>query len=223
MENKIFFSSDFHYYHRNLCLGTSNWPHKEESCRKFETIEEMNNSILESINSVVGEEDWLYHLGDWSFGGYINIWNFRKQIRCKHIIEIIGNHDDRIKENKFFPWLERKDGVIKEIINESDYRKKNEIKLPEDVTATDLFDEIIDGRLTMTIKGQQIIMDHYPYEDWENSDSGSWMLHGHVHHGLDDSEISNKYKRMDVGWNGKVYSFDEIKEIMDQRENKLRH
>ena len=45
-------------------------------------------------------EDTLYHLGDWSFGGIENIWNFRKRINCKNIYLVPGNHDHHIKKNK---------------------------------------------------------------------------------------------------------------------------
>lgn len=88
-----YFFSDAHAFHTNICRGTSNWEDKELRCRNFNTIEEMNSAIIKSINSVVGEDDTLYHLGDWSFGGWENIWNFRKQIVCKNIININGNHD----------------------------------------------------------------------------------------------------------------------------------
>ena len=215
-----FFCSDLHAYHANICFGTSKWAKKEENCRRFSTIEEMNSAIIKSINSVVSKDDILYHLGDWSFGGWENIWNLRKQIICKNIIQINGNHDDHIKKDKFFPNLKKEAGIIFEIQEPSSL---GIFKEHFQVTAQDLFSEVHDGRLVTCINGQQIVMDHYPYEDWENSETGTWMLYGHLHHGGDDSPISLKYKRFDVGWDGKVYSFDELKSIMDKKENKTRH
>ena len=35
------------------------------------------------------------------------------------------------------------------------------------------------------------------------------------------NKTSKKYKRLDVGWEGKVYSFEEIKEYMEPRKNKI--
>lgn len=210
-----FFCSDLHAYHSNICLGTSKWPNKDENCRSFNTIEEMNSTIIKSINSVVSKDDILYHLGDWSFGGFENIWNLRKQIACENIIQINGNHDKFFKKNTLIPNLKKDLGIIfetNELINDN-----NEVRV------CDLFSEVHDGRLTRCINGQYIVMDHYPYEDWENSETGTWMLHGHLHHGSDNNPISLKYKRFDVGWDGKVYSFDELKSIMDKRENKFRH
>jgi hypothetical protein len=39
-------------------------------------------------------------LGDWSFGGFEKIEEFRSQINCKNIILMIGNHDHHIEKNK---------------------------------------------------------------------------------------------------------------------------
>jgi calcineurin-like phosphoesterase family protein len=44
--------------------------------------------------------DILYHLGDWSFGGFENIEKFRRRINCKNVHLIIGNHDTHIAENR---------------------------------------------------------------------------------------------------------------------------
>lgn len=88
-----YFFSDAHFSHLNICRGTSAWDNKETNCRNFNTIEEMNSTIIKSINSRVGKDDILYHLGDWSFGGWENIWNARKQIVCENIMNVNGNHD----------------------------------------------------------------------------------------------------------------------------------
>ena len=218
----IYFFSDAHFGHRNICKGTSKWTDLSR-CRNFNTIEEMNNAIVKSINKIVGKDDILYHIGDWSFGGWENIWNFRKQIVCENIIQINGNHDKHIIEDKFFPHLEKQEGFIYELENKNDYRIFEKIKSIYDVTAHDLFKKVYNDTLRIVIDGQVIILDHYPYEIWPDMDDGAWHLHGHTHHNIDDTETSIRYKRMDVGWDGKVYSFDEIKKIMSKREARLRH
>ena len=43
----IFFSSDLHGYHKNICYGTSTWSDKDEACRKFDTPEEMITTQLQ--------------------------------------------------------------------------------------------------------------------------------------------------------------------------------
>lgn len=217
-----YFFSDAHFGHRNICRGTSKWT-ELDTCRDFNTIEEMNDAIIKSINDVVGKDDTLYHDGDWCLGGWENIWNFRKQIICENIIQINGNHDEHIRKNKFFPHLVNQDGIISEIEDKNNYRHLGILKHKCDVTAKDFFKEVYNDTLRIVIDGQVIILSHHPYEIWPDMDEGAWHLHGHTHHELDDSETNIRYKRMDIGWIGKVYSFDEIKEIMSKREIKLRH
>jgi calcineurin-like phosphoesterase family protein len=60
----------------------------------------MNDVIINNINSVVGQDDVLIHLGDWSFGGFENIQKFRDRILCKEIHLILGNHDHHIENNR---------------------------------------------------------------------------------------------------------------------------
>ena len=98
-QQNVFVISDTHTYHRNICRGTSEWSDKSR-CRDFTTIGEMNYAILSGINQHVMQDDVLIHLGDWSFGGIDNIWEFRKQINCKNIYLCYGNHDQHIKANK---------------------------------------------------------------------------------------------------------------------------
>ena len=94
-----------HYGHKNICRGVTEWRNSVgdipiESTRPFNTIEKMNQKIVDNINDVVNENDWLFHLGDWSFGGYENIKKFRDRIICKNIILVLGNHDHHIENNK---------------------------------------------------------------------------------------------------------------------------
>jgi calcineurin-like phosphoesterase family protein len=60
----------------------------------------MNDAIVNGINSVVGQDDVLIHLGDWSFGGFENIKIFRDRIVCQEIHLILGNHDHHIENNR---------------------------------------------------------------------------------------------------------------------------
>jgi calcineurin-like phosphoesterase family protein len=60
----------------------------------------MNDAIVKNINNVVRENDILIHLGDWSFKGIDNIFEFRSRINCQTIHLILGNHDKFIKFDK---------------------------------------------------------------------------------------------------------------------------
>lgn len=98
--DQTWITSDSHYNHKNICKGTTSWdsPHNE-GCRNFETLELMNESIVNNINDSVKPDDLLIHLGDWSFGGVKSIFEFRDSIRCKNVILIQGNHDHLIYAN----------------------------------------------------------------------------------------------------------------------------
>lgn len=104
-EKKVFVTSDTHFGHKNICRGVTAWRLPDGSVpidqtRDFNTIEQMNETIVSGINSVVGEDDVLIHLGDWSFGGFENIQKLRDRIVCKEIHLILGNHDEHIEKNR---------------------------------------------------------------------------------------------------------------------------
>lgn len=189
-----FFTSDTHYNHKNIVLGVSNWE-DQSSCRVFKTQEEHNEALIENINKTVKTDDILYHLGDWSFGGIDNIWEFRKQINCKNLHLILGNHDHHIFENRTLHAN------------------------PQHLKAREIFSSV-NVRLEKKICGIQMVLDHFPIHVWNNHFKGAWHLFGHCHGSFPHKELK-KRKMMDVGVDThpefRPYHFDEIKPIMDGR------
>ena len=101
----VWVTSDTHYGHKNICRGVTNWRLPDgrvpiDNTRDFQTIEQMNESIVNNINNLVAQDDVLIHLGDWSFGGFDNIRRFRDRLVCKNIHLVLGNHDHHIKNNR---------------------------------------------------------------------------------------------------------------------------
>ena len=101
---KIFITSDTHYGHKNLVRGVTNWRTQDgkipiESTRDFETIDMMNQQLVDNINTLVGQDDTLIMLGDVSFGGFDNIGLFLDRLVCKNVHLILGNHDYHIENN----------------------------------------------------------------------------------------------------------------------------
>lgn len=94
----LWITSDTHYGHKNMVKGVSEWEDKSR-CRPFNTIDEMNETLVTNINNVVKEDDILFHLGDWSLGGKQNVELFRKQLYVKEIHLIPGNHNAYISRN----------------------------------------------------------------------------------------------------------------------------
>ena len=70
---RLFFTSDTHYSHANICSATTSWVGAENLTRKFKSLNQMNDALVNNINTVVGENDVLIHLGDWSFGVFDKI------------------------------------------------------------------------------------------------------------------------------------------------------
>jgi calcineurin-like phosphoesterase family protein len=105
-DGRIWITSDTHYGHSGICKGTTHWRIlndlgekiiPEDAVRDFSSVEEMNDTIVENINNNVEEDDVLFHLGDWSFGGIENAIELRYRIKCKNIHLILGNHDHNIE------------------------------------------------------------------------------------------------------------------------------
>lgn len=101
----VWLTSDTHYSHKNICRGVTNWrlPNGEipvEQTRDFDSIEKMNSAIVNNINEVVGQDDVLIHLGDWSFNGFDQIREFYDRLVCKNIHLILGNHDHHVERNR---------------------------------------------------------------------------------------------------------------------------
>lgn len=229
---KLFFTSDTHFHHTNICAGTTEWT-EGRNYRPFPSLEEMDKVIVDNINSVVGEDDILIHLGDWSFGGKEQIWEFRKQIKCKNIHLVLGNHDHYIKGDKVIPnahWQIGEDPVIKDGPNPNKYGDGRDQMF--DTTFKKLFSSVSSLRyLTVSIpqgrvNGRQLrnkkfrfVVCHFPIASWEDMSQGVMHLHGHIH-------TPHEYKvgpgrMMDVGIDGhpefRPYEFNEVLQLLKDR------
>ena len=95
--DKIFFSADLHLGHKGICRGETHWDDKSK-CRDFDSVEEMNNHIIENINSQVDENSYLFLNGDTLFGekDYVS---FLTLLKCKNVFLTHGNHCNITKLN----------------------------------------------------------------------------------------------------------------------------
>jgi calcineurin-like phosphoesterase family protein len=212
----IWFTSDAHYWHKNIAgPKVSQW---KSGYRNFENEREMSRYLVDQINKYVKKDDTLYYLGDWSFGGIQNIWNFRKQINCKEIHLILGNHDGHIRQNKLLPNCSR---WGKDINNITDIPSDN--KEYYNVYAKDLFETVQDV-LELKENKHKFFLSHYAHRVWDKSHHGVIHLYGHSHGTIDDFG-----KSMDVGIDNifkltgeyKPISILEIIDIMNKKEIKI--
>lgn len=174
-----YFISDTHAYHKNICKGSTKWDLNDHggslSVRDFKDEFEMTDVLVDSINETVLEDDFIIHLGDFSFGGIENIWNFRKRINCKNIILILGNHDHHILNNRELP------NCYTEYSSKT-FESQKDVKrgVFEKVRAQEIFHSV-HSALSLQIGKNTFELCHYPYAVWNKAHHGRIHLHGHCH------------------------------------------
>lgn len=90
--DKIWFTSDLHVSHKNICRGESVWTNLDAT-RNFETVHDMNKAITKSINDYAEEHDHLFILGDVLMGDKFYD-KFLDLLNCKNVYIVYGNHDN---------------------------------------------------------------------------------------------------------------------------------
>ncbi len=158
--------------------------------RPFASVKEMNDALIDNINARVGENDTLYHLGDWSFGPKYDdtymeyVADYRHSIKCKNIILIYGNHD---RPRLDFDYR----GIFSEV------HHLLEIKGERD--------------------HPPITLCHYAMRVWNRSHHGAWHLYGHSHNTLPDDPNA---KSFDCGVdcnNYEPFSIEDVARIMAKK------
>ena len=82
--SETWFIGDTHFGHANILTY-------EKEARAFDSVEEMNETIVQRWNKVVGKYDHVWHLGDFAFGKQ-NIQIAGRLNGQKRLI--LGNHDE---------------------------------------------------------------------------------------------------------------------------------
>lgn len=92
---KYFITSDLHFHHYNIikfCPKTRPWGSREE----------MNEALIAEWNSVVGEDDVVFHIGDFCFGGGDKTRGIIERLNGT-IIFVMGNHDKTVRNQVSSP------------------------------------------------------------------------------------------------------------------------
>ena len=175
LHDKVWFTSDLHFWHKNICKYCD---------RPYESIEEMNQGIVDNWNSVVKEDDTVFVLGDLGFCGIEKLRPLMSQLKGK-IFLIQGNHDSDKVVNKLY-----EEGIIK------DYFKLLEVTIVNDEECPN----------------QQLTLCHFPMIDWYNKEKGGWMIHGHQHQLPETPSCSPKHYDVGLDKNGMTpISFERLK------------
>jgi calcineurin-like phosphoesterase family protein len=189
---RLWFTSDTHYNHANICSATTKWK-DPVTLREFKTLEHMNSHLAGNINEVVGQDDILFHLGDWSFGGFESIEQFRNQIVCQNIHIVTGNHDHHIENNR---------GDCRKLFSSVNKYAELNVKWP----------------VGPEMHEANFVLMHFPIASWNNMARGAIHLHGHVH--FNPNMRLQEGKMMDVGCDGNMLypiQMNEVLHIMKDR------
>ena len=108
---QIFVTSDTHFNHSKI-LDFKDYIGKP--CREFDSVEQMNQCMLDNWNDTVGPKDTVIHCGDVLFGMDKADWmaaNFAKLPGKKRLV--VGNHDNLKILAPFFKdmqmWIDMSD------------------------------------------------------------------------------------------------------------------
>lgn len=208
-DQKVYWSSDFHLGHN------PKWPIPIWKQRGFDSVNEMNYSIIKSINDTVRISDILFFLGDFCLNTTESQFEeFLSRINCQTIYTLWGNHNSQV-------WDVYKKSV-----------KRYLEKMDDDFTATQPKDDIeiypiqyrnlifIGNYVEIVVDGRYYILQHYPVLIWNNQSSGVAHLTGHSHGNLPFSQPNNlESKILDVGWDlwKKPLSTKEVLDIMNKK------
>jgi calcineurin-like phosphoesterase family protein len=188
---KSFLSSDHHFWHARVI----------EYCKRpFKDVEEMNEILIKNWNEVVGPEDTVYYLGDFSMA-FRSVEIFTKRLNGNKIL-FAGNHDWVHPANKKSNTPEKQAIWFQKYIDNgwAEVHLTGEIDIP----------------------GVGIVnVNHLPYKNPKEQlrhdkfrpiDDGRWLLCGHVHEKWDQ-----RRKMINVGVDVRGFkpmSFEEVAKII---------
>lgn len=156
--NNHWITADSHLGHSNIIKFCN---------RPFETVDEMDRVLISNWNEVVGPDDTVWHLGDFTLGDFEMARRYFAQLNGK--INILANHwhhDKRwLPKNYFGPLM---------------------LEYPE---ATDVSHvNVVPPMVVLEIEGMggegrplAVTLCHYLMAIWDRKHYGAWCLSAHTH------------------------------------------
>ena len=198
----VYFWSDMHLGHKCEHWETPLWKN-----RGFNSVEEHDEILIKRWNDNLGEESEIFHLGDIMFGtkGEERLTDVLNRLTFKTLYLFSGNHSAGYKQ------------LLSKSSEENGTRYLN-------------FDNkivyFVPNYLEIMICGQPIVLSHFPLVSWNGQAKGSWMIHGHCHGNLWNSDIGKTLyihcKIRDVGVEevSEPISFPQLRMRFKEKENR---
>lgn len=92
MNKNIFFIADEHLGHKNIIKYCN---------RPFNSVEEMDETIINNHNSVVSDNDIVFHLGDFTLRSKAIAYGYLDRLKGEHIC-LRGSHDNWLPKSAPF-------------------------------------------------------------------------------------------------------------------------
>lgn len=156
---RVWITADHHFGHENIIKFCD---------RPFETVAEMDQTLIDNWNKIISKDDIVYHLGDFTLGGYEIARNYFKQLNGK--IQVLGNHwhhDKRwLPKDYFGPLILEYPDAIEHV---------GHVNIIPPMVVLELEEMGNEGR------SLGVTLCHYPLEIWDRKHYGAWHLYGHTH------------------------------------------
>ena len=152
-----FFTSDTHFGHRNII---------KYSNRPFDSVEQMNEALIDNWNDTVLPTDTVYHLGDVALGPWSEWDSILTRLNGYKVL-VVGNHD-RVFRGEKDKMRERFEPLY-----------------------AGWFDVVTDEVKNFRLGPHMVNLSHFPYDgdsqgeeryrEFRLEDRGSILVHGHTH------------------------------------------
>lgn len=189
-ENPLFLTSDLHFFHKRIVEFTG----------RPTLIDNHTEWLVRQINNKVSINASVFHLGDMFFSctneEAVNVllrlngnWSF-----------VLGNHCNPSKLLTVVNTVNNMKGSTHKVVG---WYYRLLVRIEPKIKNEKVYKK-------------QLILSHFPIEDWEAMSHGSYMIHGHCHAKTvthDDKPMSQPNNRLDVGLdnnpNWEPFSFEE--------------
>lgn len=195
----IWFTSDLHFFHKNVIKYCN---------RPWSTVEEMNEGLITRWNSVVGDQDQVFVLGDFCFGGVARATSILSRLKG-HKVLIRGNHDakpQQLVRAGFAEVLDQEEIYV----TTPPFPRLTLSHYPFAPTREELWLE----RLANFWKfWRRLKYKEARFLERRPIDHGQFLLHGHVHNAW-----KVKGRMINVGvdaWNYTPVSIDQIQRLIE--------
>jgi len=148
----LWFTSDTHFGHANII---------RYSKRPFAHVDAMDEALIERWNARVGDDDVVWHLGDFTLKSRGFARRIFSRLRGRiHVLGLPWHHDSG--------WVPKQPGPADDLFSASGHA----ITIAPPVVV-----------LKLPVGGERTIitLSHYPFAEWEQRWRGGWHLHGHSH------------------------------------------